>query len=255
MSDHEAASPLDPTPPWPRLRHSHKGIPSTTIGCHLSPRGSLRHLPFYERGVCSLRRGRVWGPHPLGLAGAGGGRGWPRGAEGGWPRPKGVLAWHRAVERESGDGLPTGHALTLYRVETVWGRTRCSSVQPIAPHCRAGDVSRRHFLRFRNSSNLGVGGSNPSRTFAARLRSRTGETTNTSPSVESSVSASIGRRTRSSNRQPQGRVSRSARRFRSAATSDFQAPRVAISRWSLAILISARRISARIVSRGRPSVL
>ena len=49
-----------------------------------------------------------------------------------------------------------------------WGRHRCSLLQPIAPACKAGDVSRRYFLVFRDTSNLRVGGSR--RSFASLRR-------------------------------------------------------------------------------------
>jgi hypothetical protein len=42
-----------------------------------------------------------------------------------------------------------------------WGRHRCSLLQPIAPACRAGDVSRRYSLPRRPFANVGVAGSSP----------------------------------------------------------------------------------------------
>ncbi len=43
----------------------------------------------------------------------------------------------------------------------LWGRHRCSLLQPIAVSCRAGDVSRRYSLPRRPFANVGVAGSSP----------------------------------------------------------------------------------------------
>ena len=43
-----------------------------------------------------------------------------------------------------------------------WGRHRCSLLQPIAPACKAGDVSTRYSLPCRPFANVGVAGSRPS---------------------------------------------------------------------------------------------
>jgi hypothetical protein len=40
-----------------------------------------------------------------------------------------------------------------------WGRARCSPVPLYAAPCKVGSVTPRYFLRFRDTSNLRVGGS------------------------------------------------------------------------------------------------
>jgi hypothetical protein len=58
-------------------------------------------------------------PRPLGLAGAGGSRGWPETVEGGWPRPRVVLARVRAAQAKPGDGGTRLGALTRFCVGAV----------------------------------------------------------------------------------------------------------------------------------------
>ena len=51
-----------------------------------------------------------------------------------------------------------------------WGRARCSLLQPNAPACKAGGVSTRYFLRFRDTPKLGVARSNRARVTISFLR-------------------------------------------------------------------------------------
>jgi hypothetical protein len=127
----------------------------TTIEPHVSPRGTLQHPAICERGVCSLRRLRVWSPPtPFGLAGVGGGRGWLR-RDGRRPAVtqdgvgpgscRSPQAWSRRDYARSANWTVCRGRLG------PWGRARCSSVQPYVGACSDGDASTRYCLRLGRS--------------------------------------------------------------------------------------------------------
>ncbi len=126
-------------------------------------RVTLSPTLFRQSTGCSARRG-LWGTlgwWPDRLRGNGGGEG--RG-------PAGPL-YPSATAQPCNSRLGQRGAKKRGRIGP-WGRHRCSLLQPIAPACKAGDVSRRYSLPLRPFANVGVAGSSPVSCSRKRKRPR-----------------------------------------------------------------------------------